>query len=258
MGLPNVVGLKNGTAGWSLAGYALEAGADRLELPDLSEEGIAAAEAYADRLAEEDGVQYIDADGLQALMARRDDETVYLVDVRTEQEYADRHIPGFRWFAGGAGGAAFRRSRRREELPHRILLRRTRAAPQSPHHGIGRWDMSMCTPCMAARGEWQRAAIRWKADIRGAQPLGIDEARGKVRMLAPSDVPSASQCLDVFGGNEQTARQCISKKKPTPQSYSLAQASSSREAHIPRFALDSARLARSADCRLRAGQGDAP
>ena len=101
MGMPNVVGLKNGTAGWSLAGYSLEAGADRLELPELSEEGIAAAEAYADRLAEEDGVQYIDVEGLQALMARRSDETVYLVDVRTEEEYADGHIPGFRWFPGG-------------------------------------------------------------------------------------------------------------------------------------------------------------
>ena len=28
-------------------------------------------------------------------------ETVYLIDVRTEGEYRQGHVPGFRWFAGG-------------------------------------------------------------------------------------------------------------------------------------------------------------
>jgi len=54
MGFTNVYGLKNGTSGWVLAGYALETGADRLGLPAPSPEGLAAAEAYADRLASED------------------------------------------------------------------------------------------------------------------------------------------------------------------------------------------------------------
>ena len=133
MGMPNVVGLKNGTAGWSLAGYSLESGADRLELPDLSEEGIAAAEAYADRLAEEDGVQYIDVEGLQALMARRSDETVYLVDVRTEQEYADGHIPRIPLVPGRSGGAAVGRGCGGEELPDRLQLRR---AGESDYHRV--------------------------------------------------------------------------------------------------------------------------
>jgi hypothetical protein len=60
LGLHNVSGLKNGTSGWVLAGYDLETGADRLDLPEPSPEGLAAAEAYADRLAAEDGVRDID------------------------------------------------------------------------------------------------------------------------------------------------------------------------------------------------------
>ena len=49
MGLDReVVGLKNGTSGWVLAGYELESGADRDRLPDVSETGRAAAEAYAE------------------------------------------------------------------------------------------------------------------------------------------------------------------------------------------------------------------
>ena len=95
------LGLKNGTSGWLLAGYELENGSDRVELPEVSEAGRAAAEEYAARLAAEDGVRFLSPGALEDLMAKRDTETVYLVDVRTDQEYADGHIPGFRWWPGG-------------------------------------------------------------------------------------------------------------------------------------------------------------
>ena len=101
MGRVNVLGLKNGTSGWVLAGYELESGADRVDLPQPSAEGLAAAEAYADRLAGEDGVRYLDIPGLQEMMERSKTETVYFVDVRTTAEYTVGHIPGFRWFPGG-------------------------------------------------------------------------------------------------------------------------------------------------------------
>ena len=101
MGVENVVGLENGTAGWVLAGYQLEYGADRLDLPEPTEEGLAAAEQYADQLVEQDGVRYIDVSALESLMERRTSETVYMVDIRTDSEYAEGHIPGFRWFPGG-------------------------------------------------------------------------------------------------------------------------------------------------------------
>ena len=101
MGLSNVYGLKNGTAGWLLAGYQLETGANRLELPAPSPEGLAAAETYAARLADEDGVRFLDIPVLQATMARPEEGTLYFVDVRTAAEYAAGHIPGFRWFPGG-------------------------------------------------------------------------------------------------------------------------------------------------------------
>lgn len=103
MGLDcEVVGLKNGTSGWVLAGYELESGADRDILPGVSSEGIAAAEAYADRCAAEDGVRLLDVSGLDNLVARSAaEESVYFIDVRTAEEYAAGHIPGFRWFPGG-------------------------------------------------------------------------------------------------------------------------------------------------------------
>ncbi|MDE2843816.1 MAG: rhodanese-like domain-containing protein, partial [Chloroflexota bacterium] len=85
MGQQNVLGLKNGTSGWVLAGFELESGADRVTLPQPSAEGLAAAEAYADQLAAEDGVRYLDIPSLQQMMERSGSETVYLVDVRTTE-----------------------------------------------------------------------------------------------------------------------------------------------------------------------------
>src|SRR5881296_4100412 len=87
MGLKNVYGLKNGTSGWVLAGYQLETGADRVQLPAPSAEAVAAAEAYAARVAVEDGVRYLDIRALQDAIERRDRESVYCVDVRTREEY---------------------------------------------------------------------------------------------------------------------------------------------------------------------------
>ena len=100
MGIP-ALGLKNGTSGWLLAGYELENGADRLQLPEVSDAGRAASETYAARIANEDGVQYLAPDALTQLIAQRDSQTVYLTDVRTDAEYRQGHIPGFRWWPGG-------------------------------------------------------------------------------------------------------------------------------------------------------------
>ena len=101
MGFTGALGLKNGTSGWVLAGYQLKRDAERVELPQPSPEGLAAAEAYAARVAAEDGVRYLDIAGLQSLLDKRNQETIYLIDVRTREEYEEGHIPGFRWFPAG-------------------------------------------------------------------------------------------------------------------------------------------------------------
>ena len=101
MGLREVYGLENGTAGWVLAGHALETGADRLDLPDPSAEGLAAAEAYAARVCAEDGVRLLDTGDLTEMMGRRERQNIYLVDVRSRSEYEGGHIAGFQWLPGG-------------------------------------------------------------------------------------------------------------------------------------------------------------
>ncbi len=101
MGIPNVTGLRNGTSGWVLAGLPLEHGADRTALPAPSPGGLAAAEAFALRVAAEDGVRLIHVAELDSLMAERAQRAVYLIDVRAREEFDRGHIPGFTWFPGG-------------------------------------------------------------------------------------------------------------------------------------------------------------
>jgi rhodanese-related sulfurtransferase len=101
MGLTDVVGLKNGTSGWVLAGLTLESGADRVQLPEPSSETRTQAEAFARRVMAEDGVVALSPAQVAELQARDDGSSVYLIDVRTQAEYEAGHLPGFWWFPGG-------------------------------------------------------------------------------------------------------------------------------------------------------------
>lgn len=99
-GIPNpVFALRNGTIGWTLAGLGLDRGADRRAGAPSPAHAAAAATA-ADDLARRAGVRFIDAAALDDL--RRDPaRSLYLLDVRSPEEYADTHLDGFRSAPGG-------------------------------------------------------------------------------------------------------------------------------------------------------------
>ena len=92
-GLPNkVVALRNGTMGWSLAGFNCESGKNR-RAPGVSERTLAWARQAAQRVANTCGVTVIDRAGLDALRADVQ-RTVYLFDVRDPAEYQAGRVPG--------------------------------------------------------------------------------------------------------------------------------------------------------------------
>jgi rhodanese-related sulfurtransferase len=92
-GLPNkVVALRNGTMGWSLAGFACDSGKDT-RAPGVSPAMLDWARQAAGRVAQNCGVKRIDRGTLQAW--RNDDSrTLYLFDVRDPAEYQAGHVPG--------------------------------------------------------------------------------------------------------------------------------------------------------------------
>ena len=101
MGIKNVFGLRNGTMGWQLAGFDLEHGSDRLTLDTPSNTALEKAEAHGRKVAAEDGVQYLDIQDLQAFISSHGEENVYLIDVRSIEEFESGHVPGFWWYPGG-------------------------------------------------------------------------------------------------------------------------------------------------------------
>src|SRR6266478_4498277 len=197
MGLQNVYGLKNGTSGWLLAGYQLETGADRVTFPPPSPEGVTAAEAYAARLAQEDQVRYLDIPSLQAMLARRAQETVYLIDVRTQAEYAAGHIPGFRWFPGGQ---AVQRSDDVAVVHHcPIVFTCDRIARATL---IASWYRQMgFHEVYAVEGgtaAWASSGLALETGLTESPPFGLEAARTQVRLLSPQALQTSKPSVVLF------------------------------------------------------------
>jgi rhodanese-related sulfurtransferase len=99
-GLPNpVAALRNGTIGWKLAGQMLDQGASRRAPAAVSAGNRALAQSGARDIAAKAGVRRIAYEELPALNAPG--RTVYRFDVRTPEEFADGHFPGFVNAPGG-------------------------------------------------------------------------------------------------------------------------------------------------------------
>ncbi len=94
-----VVALKDGTMGWRLSGRQVEEGAAR-RAADPSSGGLAKAQAAAERVAQRFGVKFTDAGKLQQ-WTRDPSRTLYLLDVRTREEFEACHLVGSRHAPGG-------------------------------------------------------------------------------------------------------------------------------------------------------------
>jgi rhodanese-related sulfurtransferase len=92
-GVPNkVVALRNGTMGWSLAGFTCDSGKNR-RAPDVSPKTLDWARTAALQVAQSCGVERIDRAMLETW--RKDTtRTLYLFDVRDPAEYLAGHVAG--------------------------------------------------------------------------------------------------------------------------------------------------------------------
>jgi rhodanese-related sulfurtransferase len=99
-GLPNrVVALRNGTMGWTLAGLELDSGQSR-RFPPVGEAGRRRSARTARAVADRAGVRRADRASWRE-WAEQHGRTTYFFDVRTPEEYAAGHLPGFAPAAGG-------------------------------------------------------------------------------------------------------------------------------------------------------------
>ena len=94
-----VVALKDGTMGWELAGYECERGSTR-EAPVPTAAGAAKARAAAELVAQRFEVRFASAEQLQGWQ-RDASRSLYLLDVRTRDEFEKLHLAGSRHAPGG-------------------------------------------------------------------------------------------------------------------------------------------------------------
>jgi rhodanese-related sulfurtransferase len=99
-GLPNkVVALRNGTMGWSLAGFACDHGKNR-RAPVASAGTKDWARSAARHVARQCGVTFVDRQTVDAWRGDRQ-RTLYIFDVRDPAEYEAGHFPGAMSAPGG-------------------------------------------------------------------------------------------------------------------------------------------------------------
>lgn len=100
-GFPNtILSLKDGTMAWHLAGLDVVHGATR-RLPEVSASGLRVATEAASRVATRCEVPRIDKATLAAWRAEADERSLYVLDVRTPEEYEAGHLQGVRSAPGG-------------------------------------------------------------------------------------------------------------------------------------------------------------
>src|SRR3954447_9611068 len=95
-----IMSLKDGTMAWHLAGFEVVQSATQRP-PEVSETGRQAAIEAAARVAERCGISRIDRATLTAWRAEADRRTLYVLDVRTPEEYRAGHLAGARSAPGG-------------------------------------------------------------------------------------------------------------------------------------------------------------
>jgi rhodanese-related sulfurtransferase len=100
-GLENpVYALENGTQGWTLAGFELECGTEPQKPAELDAAALAASRAKGEALIDKFGIATC---ALEDLRRWQEDgaRTLYLLDVRTLEEFEAGHIPGAVHAPGG-------------------------------------------------------------------------------------------------------------------------------------------------------------
>ena len=202
MGIKNVFGLRNGTMGWQLAGFDLEHGSDRLGLETPSESALRKAEAHGRKVAAEDGVQYLRPEDLASFVANRKQENVYLIDVRSIEEFESGHVPGFWWYPGGQAA---------QESDNAVGVKvghivfccdgvARASVTASLFRQIGYPNVYVLEGGTKA---WARASLDLQSGPDSSGPALLDEARSRVASLSPNQARKLSEspdCTTLFIG----------------------------------------------------------
>ena len=183
-GVPNkVVALRNGTMGWSLAGFTPDSGKTN-RAPKVSATGLAWAKGAVASLAQRCGVARIDRAQLEAWRADAA-RTLYLLDVRDPDEYAAGHVAGAISAPGGQLVQAT--DQYVGTLGARLVLDRRRRSARGHDSVVAAADG--LEGCLRAGREGQRDRL-----ARGADAAGGHAARAGHRRQGTGGAGGKRRC----------------------------------------------------------------
>jgi rhodanese-related sulfurtransferase len=162
-----------------------------MDLPPVSGQGLAAAEAYALRVAAEDGVRSLPVATLREMISRQSEDNVYLVDVRTREEYLAGHIPGFTWFPGGQ---VVQRSDDVAVVKNTPIVFACDGLARSTL--VASWYRQMgMEEVYAVDGgtqAWTDAGLQLATGDPETPVFGLDEAKAKANLISPRELNDSS------------------------------------------------------------------
>jgi rhodanese-related sulfurtransferase len=195
LGLKNVRALRNGTMGWVLAGYDLELKPQRgvFSPPPVSREKAA---ELASRVAKEEEISFIEPEALR-VSPGGDTGVAYMIDVRSEAEYEDSHIPGSLHVPGGQA------VQRADDF---IAVRNGRIVFISDRSAravmAAYWYRQMgfrnVTVLAGGLDGWRAAGRALVSGLRQDEPLGLSEAKKAAHLLTSDEARAWSQAPSVF------------------------------------------------------------
>jgi rhodanese-related sulfurtransferase len=189
LGLNNVRALKNGTMGWVLAGLQLESPSSK-PAPLPSAESRKQAREIGLRIAEEERIPWISARELTDQLANNG--VTYLIDVRSESEYKDGHIPAS---LNVPGGQAVQRTDDFVAVKNgRIVFVSNQSARAVMaaywYRQMGFRNVQVLEGGLEA---WRGNGGSMESGMRQNEPLGFAAAKKLARALTSADVSSLLQ-----------------------------------------------------------------
>ena len=185
MGIRDVYDLKGGTMAWILAGLKLDKEILRGSAP--SEKSIRKAESFAKKLAMEGNIHLLTCEGLRALLDKAQKETVYLLDVRSVEEYSAGHLPNS---IPAPGGQAI------QIADSFVAVRNGNIVFISEENAraivTAFWYKQMGYPKVfvldGGVNAWSGAGMKIEVERRRLAPLGIEEATKRVRKIGAANL----------------------------------------------------------------------
>ncbi|HET7392492.1 MAG TPA: rhodanese-like domain-containing protein, partial [Candidatus Binatia bacterium] len=184
LGVSNVRALRNGTMGWVLAGFELDKKPQRSSSPAPAS-GPESAMALARRIAQEEAIAWISAPELSRKLEAQSID--YLLDVRSEGEFASGHVAGS---INVPGGQAVQRADDFVAVRNGQIVFISNQSARAVMTAYWYRQMGFLHVAVLQGGlrAWTQSGAKVEKGSLRNEPIGFESARQAVRVVDSSTV----------------------------------------------------------------------